>query len=426
MRHYRWFVIGLAFIAIIITYLDRAALSYAISPLEKTFGLTNADFGIIAAGFGIGYLVMTVGGGILVDRYGSRRIWAISAVIWSLACMMLGFANGFLWLFIFRVLLGAAEGPGFPALSRVTANWLLPREAARAFAFALVAVPLSSVIGAPVISWLITWFGWRVMFISLGSLGIIWALVWMLLFRDYPHESKHISKAELQCLKDAGVTWEKSKTKGNVHTSWRFMLLSPSLISNNFAFFTFGYLLFFSIIWLPGYFEQTHHIQLKTIGIFLMIPWLVASAMLLLGGFLSDRLWMRFHSLRIARSHMIWICQIVSAICLIWVVLSPSVVTAIIGISLGLGFGMMPNAVFYSLNTDLAKDRAGTSLGIMDSALALAGILAPYLTGLFSDLTGNFNVAIYLMAGLSLLSALSIIIFQHPDKELREKFSKLS
>jgi sugar phosphate permease len=88
----------------------------------------------------------------------------------------------------------------------------------------------------------------------------------------------------------------------------------------------------------------------------------------------------------------------------------------IVGISLGLGFGMMPNAVFYAINTDLAKDRAGTSLGIMDCAFAAAGILAPYITGILSDITGNFNMAIYLMVGLMIVAALGIIIFQHPDK----------
>ncbi len=419
MKNYRWVIISLAFVALVITYLDRIALSFAIEPLETTFHLTNADFGLIAAGFGIGYMVMTVGGGVLVDHYGSRKIWSIAAIIWSIACALLGFATGFWWLFIFRIVLGMAEGPSFPALTRVVADWLLPKERARALAFALAAVPLSSVIGAPLISSLIIAFNWRVMFISVGSVGILWGVIWYLFFRDRIEQSRHVLPEEIQCIQYAEAALQRSSIKPSKATTWRFMLFNPSLLSNNVAFFAFGYLLFFALTWLPGYFEQMYHIKLKAIGLFLIIPWLTAALMLLLGGFLSDWLWLRYRNLRIARSHIIWISQMLSALCFVAVISTHSPALAVVGISLGLGFGLLPNAVFYAINTDLAKDRAGTSLGIMDCALALAGILAPYLTGMLSTMTGNFNMAIYLMCGLTFIGALGIIIFQKPDQVLQ-------
>ncbi|MHB1948556.1 MAG: MFS transporter [Gammaproteobacteria bacterium] len=82
----------LNFFAIIINYLDRTALSYAVTPLESQFGLNNSDFGIIAAAFGVGYLIMTVIGGILVDQFGARKIWSGFAILWSLACTGIAFA----------------------------------------------------------------------------------------------------------------------------------------------------------------------------------------------------------------------------------------------------------------------------------------------------------------------------------------------
>ena len=77
---------------------------------------------------------------------------------------------------------------------------------------------------------------------------------------------------------------------------------------------------------------------------------------------------------------------------------------------------MMPNAVYYAINTDLTHDKAATSLGLMDGAFALAGILAPYLTGKLTTLTGNFNSAIYLMATITIVAALAVLIGQHPDR----------
>jgi MFS transporter, ACS family, aldohexuronate transporter len=419
MKYYRWFVITLAFIALGITYLDRVALSYAIGPIETAFHLTNTDFGLIASGFGIGYMIMTLVGGVLVDKYGSHRIWSSAAIIWSLACAMLAFATGFWWLFLFRIALGIAEGPSFPAMTRAAADWLLPKERARALAFALAAVPLSSVIGAPLVSSLILIFNWRIMFISIGSIGIIWSIIWWVYFRDQPEQSQFVSTTELQQIKEADHALQDSS--GGFRSTWRFMLFNPALLSNNCAFFAFGYLVFFAMTWLPGYFEQTYHIQLKSIGFFLIIPWLFSAIMLLLGGFLSDWLWQRFRNLRIARSHIIWSSQILSVLCFIAVIFMHSPVMAVIGISFGLGFGMLPNAVFYAINTDLAKDRAGTSLGIMDCAFALAGILAPYFTGKLATMTGNFNSAIYLLCGFTLLGALSVIIFQKPDQVLAKQ-----
>lgn len=192
------------------------------------------------------------------------------------------------------------------------------------------------------------------------------------------------------------------------------MLFHPALLVNNYAFFVFGYLLFFAITWLPGYLEQTFAVKIKEVGWFLILPWLTATIFVIVGGILSDKLWKKTHNLRIARSYVIWICQALSAICFIPVMLNPSLTVALISISLGVGFGMMPNAAFYALNSDLARDRAATSLGIMDCAFAFAGILAPLLTGILSGITGNFVAAFSLLIFLTLTSVIMIILFQHP------------
>ncbi len=407
MRSFRWYIIALAFMATIINYLDRTALSYAIAPLKSTYGLTNTDFGLIAAAFGVGYLVMTVGGGILVDNFGARKIWTVFAVLWSFSCAFIGLATGFAWLFTFRVLLGITEGPGFPALARVCADWLPVKERARALAFGLAAVPFASVIGAPLISHLVANLGWRPMFFILGGIGIVWAIIWAMLFRDHPQQSKHVTQAELVFIQ-SDHTQEMKSTK----TSWKFILSNRTLLINNYAFFSFGYLLFFAITWLPGYLEQTYQMHIKTVGWFLIAPWLTAAILILLGGSISDWIWQKTKSVRLARSHLIWSCQLLSVICFIPLLFTHSVLITAFSITFGVGFGLMPNAAFYAINADLAFDRTATSLGVMDAAFAMAGILAPLLTGWLAHMTGNFTAAISLMMGLTLSSAILIVLFQ--------------
>jgi nitrate/nitrite transporter NarK len=172
---------------------------------------------------------------------------------------------------------------------------------------------------------------------------------------------------------------------------------------------------------MPGYLEQTYGIQVERVGLFLIAPWLTATILVLLGGWLSDYLWLQTKNIRIARSHLIWICQTLSALCFIPVVLSHSLLISIICISLGVGLGMMPNAAFYAINADLARDRAATSLGIMDCAFAVSGILAPLLTGLLTQIIGNFSGAFALLATLTFTSALAVIFFQFPDEVLAAK-----
>ncbi|HEY9733751.1 MAG TPA: MFS transporter [Drouetiella sp.] len=420
--NYRWVMIALGFAITLICYLDRSALSWAITPIKQEFGFTDADFGFIAGAFGIGYMIMTVGGGIIVDKWGAHKVWPAAAILWSACTALMGLASSFWLLFLFRTMLGIAEGPHFPALTRVVADWLPESERGRATAIGLSAVPVSMVIGAPLLSNMVATMGWKAMFAILGCMGFAWAAVWFVAFRDYPEESKFVSDSELRYIRN-GKMLDRTQTSESIRkkelsegsTTWRFMLLNPSLMSNNIAFFSFGYLLFFALTWLPGYLEQTYQLHVKEAGLYSIAPWATAAVLLPAAGWLSDYLFRKTGSYRVSRTHMIWMCQLASALCFVPLMFSPSLELAITMISLGIGLGLMPNAAFYALNCDLAKDRAGTSLGIMDCFFALAGILAPSFTGMIATATHTFTAAFGVLIAFTLVSVVSVVIFQKPD-----------
>jgi MFS family permease len=425
--NFRWTVIALAFLITLVNYLDRSAISYAIGPIKQDFKLNEEQFGYIGSAFGIGYMIMTVGGGILVDRWGSHKIWAGAAVLWSSCTALMAIAQGFWPLFALRSLLGVAEGPHFPALGRVIADWLPRSERARATSIGLMGVPLAQVIGAPLLSNMITVWGWRTTFVCLGALGLIWSVLWLTIFSDYPEKSKHVSDAELELIRD-GQTVDRDRTGTEIRTAhqlegattWRTMLFHRALFANNLAFFSFGYLAFFALIWLPGYLEQTYQLKLTQVGFFTMAPWLMAAILMPIAGWLSDWLYVKTGSYRLARSHMIWVCQLLSALCFVPVVFSHSLYLSITMISLGMGLGMMPNAAFYALNCDIARDRAATSLGIMDCFFAAAGIAAPALTGILAQRTGSFAAAFGLLIALTLTSVAAVLLLQKPSSRAAE------
>jgi MFS transporter, ACS family, hexuronate transporter len=417
---YRWVIVGMAFLITLINYLDRTAISFAKGPM----GLSDQDFGFIAGAFGFGYMFMTLGGGILVDKFGPRKVWSTAALTWSVITACLGLVAGFGPFIAMRIMLGLAEGPHFPSLNRVVADWLPTSERARATAIGLAAVSFASVIGAPLISQLIIQLGWRMMFFVLGSLGIIWAITWIFMFRDYPEQSKFVSDAELHKIHagvnvDRTLSNEKLRERGSKAgtSTWRYLLTDPSLVSCYYSFFAFGYLLFFSINWLPNFLEHAYKVQLREQGFYLIAPWLTASILVSLGGWLSDRIWNKTKSIRKSRTHMIWICQLLSAVFLTPLLFEPPLMVALCMLCLGVGIGLMANSAYYAVICDLAKDKAGTALGIMTSCSAAASVAAPSLTGMIVTATHKFNAAFGLLIFFSLTSVIAVVWLQHPDKK---------
>ncbi len=412
MRHYRWVVTGLIFFITLVNFIDRSAISFVIEPLKKEFHFSDTQFGMILSAFGVGYVLLTALGGWLVDRFGSRLIWPLAAVGWSICVGLLGFAAGF-WGFIgLRFLLGVTEGPHFPAMSRSISDWLPASERARALSLGLVAIPLSSVLGAPVCAYLVSDFGWRTMFIAISAIGIVWAFVWYFLFRDKPEECRFVGEEEKKLISASNLSI-KDKEK----MDWRFILTHPALIANNIAYFAFGYMLFFATLWLPGYFLSQHGLNLKSVGWYLTIPWLTGAIFLKAGGVISDWLYQKTGSTRLARAHVIWSSQFLAAIFFIFLSFANSLGLSIVFLSLGIGFGMLPQPAFFSTNIDVAKERVGAAQGITSSCLSLAGILAPVLTGLIVDITGNYKGAFLLLAGFTLIAVVTVVLFHHPDRK---------
>jgi MFS family permease len=412
--NYRWFIAGLIFFITLINFIDRSAISFVITPLKQEFHFTDTQFGMILSAFGVGYILLTVIGGWLVDVWGARIVWPLAAIGWSICVGLLGVAVGF-WSFIgLRFLLGVAEGPHFPAMSRSISNWLSPRERARALSLGLVAIPLSSVVGAPITSYLVADFGWRLMFFIISVTGILWAGVWYYCFRDRPEDSKFVCPEEQKLI--ATPSLMRGEAKKNF-VDWRFILTHPALIANNIAYFAFGYMLFFATLWLPGYFLTQHGLNLKSVGWYLTIPWLVGAIFLKAGGVISDYLYRKTGSGRLARSHLIWSSQLLAAIFFVLLSFTHTLGMSIFFLSLALGFGLMPQPAFFSINIDVAKDRSGSAQGVTSSCLSLAGIIAPIMTGWLIDFTGNYQGAFLLLAGLTGLAVVTVILFHHPDRE---------
>lgn len=407
LSSFQWKIIAFLAIITVINIIDRSAISFAIKPIQGEFGLNNGDFGLISSAFFIGYLFTTFFGGILVDRYGTVGTWAISAILWSIATMLLGASVGFWSFFMVRLALGLTEGLHFPAILRTVSDWLPESWRARASSFGLSGVPVGSVIGAPLTTFLIYAFNWKLMFVILGCLGVIWAIFWLVLFRHHP-------KALFSSVYSSSLYFTLSKRK---QMPWKPLLSNRTFLLSCLGFFSFGYTTFFVLAWLPGYFAQTYGSSTLSLGFLVMPPWICSAVLVIFGGWLSDRLMKKTKSMRISRTYVISLSLLISGLCFIPISFSSNIVLDIFWVSLGLGIVNIVNPPMYAFLADLYGPYAGTAQGIISSFLALGGIVAPTLTGWLTMVSGNFQSAFFFLAALSVITGLIVLIFQNPDKE---------
>ncbi|MGZ5911013.1 MAG: MFS transporter [Reyranella sp.] len=418
---YRWFIVFLLFAITAVNYIDRSAISYAIPAMQRDLGLSPADTGVILGAFGLGYAFTTLIGGFAVDRYGARVVLAVAALLWSLSIGTTGLAGSFAVLYAARVLLGVSEGPNFPALAGAVSHWLSPHERTTALSNALLAVPLALAVGGPICTELLGWLDWRLTFMALFILSIAWVPLWYFLFRDDPADSRFVNAAELAHIRarDPSV----SAAPHAVLKSWpepgvlKVLLTNKTLLANYWSFFVFGYFLFFFMTWLPSYLERAYGLKLQTVGLFTVLPWLAAVVMMSALGRWSDYLLKRTGSLRISRSYLIAGSQFIAALAVIPVALTHDLMVAIAGITVAVAASMGANAAYYAVNVDIVPARAATALGIMDFAFAIAGFLAPAITGWVLNLRGSFVDGFLLMTGLALSSVLVVLLFHHPDRD---------
>ena len=206
----RLFIVTMLFLVTTVNYADRATLSIAGPALSKELHLDPVAMGYIFSAFGWSYVIAQVPGGWLLDRYGSRLVYAFSIIVWSLFTTMQGWVGFFsagtaiTVLFGLRFLVGIAEAPSFPANARIVAAWFPSNERGTASAFFKSGQYFATVIFAPLMGWIAHDYGWRYVFFVMGALGIVMGLVWIKTVYG-PKEHPGVNEAEFDYIKAGGA-----------------------------------------------------------------------------------------------------------------------------------------------------------------------------------------------------------------------------
>ena len=265
------------------------------------------------------------------------------------------------------------------------------------------------------------------MFYLLCFFGLLWIPCWIYFFADEPSESPLISNQERLYIEG------QQRKAGNFldrHTptseEWRVLLNNPTLRANYWAYFVFGYYIFFFMNWMPKFLRDSYNLDLSQVGYFAFLPWALAAVLMLVFGRWSDAIYKRTNNLRKSRSHLIAGTQLFAAIAIIPASMIDNLYVAMASITLAVGVSLAANAAYYAVVTDLVPRVAGTAMGIMTVWFAAAGFLAPVITGYALDLTGSYAPAFWLLTALGASSVLGVILFHQPDNDRGTLLRKLA
>ena len=411
--HIRYIVLALIFVNIIINYMDRTNLSIAMPEMSKELGLSTVQQGLLFSAFGWIYAAMQVPGGILLDKLGSRITYTISLFFWSVITCFQSLVGSFAGILGLRLGIGFFEAPVMPANNRAVSYWFPDNERGTAIGIYSSAQFLGLAFSTPLLFAIHQSIGWRGLFIVTGAIGIVWSIVWFIIYHD-PDKSPWVGQDELQYIQDGGGISEAellkqnaNKPKAKITAENLKKLFNRRLIGIYLGQFAISGTFWFFLTWFPTYLTKAKGINFLQSGFLSMIPYLAAFVGVILAGSISDRLIRAGKSESFARK-----APVITGLLLTLLIMganfvsSPALIIMFMSIAF---FGNGLATITWVFVTALApKNLLGLAGGIFNLCGALSSIVIPIVIG-FLVAKGNFSSALIFIAAIALLGALSYI-----------------
>jgi ACS family glucarate transporter-like MFS transporter len=414
----RYLIVSILFAVSCFSYGDRVSLSLAAAAMSKPLQLDPLRMGYLLSGFSWAYVIAQIPSGGLLDRFGPKRVYGISILLWSICAFLIGFTGhlgagvAYTIIFVLRLISGVAQAPVFPGNGRIVASWFPTAERGRASAIFNAAQYFSLMIFAPVFGWIIHLAGWTSCFWFMGVLGAVFAFIWfkwVYEVKDHPL----ISRAEIDYIEQGGglVSTEKAgaaNAKGSPLT-WaaiKHLLSQRMLLGIYLGQYCITTLTWFFLTWFPIYLSQARHLSIMKVGFAAALPALCGGFGGILGGVVSDRLLKAGHSLTFARKTPI-IAGMLLSITMIGCnyAAAQGVMLLLMSISFfGKGFGSLGWTV---VSDTSPKGRVGLNGALFNLIGNIAGITTPIIIGYIVKKTGSFDDALIFVGLTALLAVIS-------------------
>lgn len=405
---YRWVIVTLLFLAMVINYVDRQTIGFLKTDLSHEFGWSEKDYANLVFYFQLSYAVAYLVWGKIMDKIGARWGFGIAFLIWQVAHIAHAGARGLTGFIFARMALGVGEAGGFPGGIKAVTEWFPKKERAFATGIFNAGTNIGAIVTPLVVPAIVLTWGWQMAFIVTGVAGLIWLPIWLLVYRT-PRETKTLSAAELAHIEQdpadpvEKIAWTKLLTK---RETWAYAL-GKFLIDPIWWMFLF---------WLPDFLGKRYGLDLKTFGPPIVAIYLLSDVGSVGGGWLSSRLLKNGASINKARKLTMLVCALL-AVPVMFASYASSVWLAVLIIGVATAAHQGFSANLYTLPSDVfPRGAVGSVVGIGGMLGAFGGMVFSKYIGQVLESIGSYT-PIFIVAGSAYLVALLVVHLLAPKME---------
>ena len=418
----QWISLALCVAAITINYVDRATVAVANLDIRHDFHLSATAIGAVSSVWALSFALSQLPTGFMVDRIGGRWLLGLALAVWSLAQAASGLTRNLGQLLWMRAALGVGEAPAYPTSARAVSLWFRREDRGLPSGVYNASSTLGPAIAPPLLTALMIGFGWRMMFIAMGILGLIICLLWIFIYRDPGEAQPSLQEdADIGERLTSPVTFRQWSGLFRFRTMWGLIL----------GAFGTGYVMWMFQAWLPAYLEMQQHISIARTGLIGAIPWIFGIVGSLSGGYISDRLSSRLSDPLSGRKLPVIYGLIGLALFTVLATRATSSVTAVLWICMAIFFMSHAIGAHWTIVATVAPANGVASCAsIQNCGGYLGATCSPILTGFIVDKTGSFVAALLVVAGVAILTAIfyqvligrpiSIVAVPH-DEDVRSR-----
>jgi len=368
----RWTIVGLLFVASLINYLDRAAISFALPSISLDLHLLPATKGLLLSSFFWSYALLQIPIGWASDRFNLYWLYACAFAVWSIAQGVTGLATSLAMLIFFRIILGIGESIYLPGGTKIVSLLFSTRERGLPSGLFNCGTRMGLVFGGLFIPWLLVRQGWRSSFLIVGFAALLWLVPWFLVF---PRKLRANTGAVL--------------AKRTVAQHVRSALTDRNLIGICFGFFCFDYYWYVLVTWLPDYLVTVRHLSIVSAGFYASAAFLIFGLSEPIGGLIADRLIEHGWSETRTRKGIVS----VAFLCGLFLIAAMRASDTRIAIALLMGAclaGLATGNLIVILQCCAPPEHVGIWTGVENFTGNLAGVIAPLAVGLLIKSSGSY------------------------------------
>jgi MFS transporter, ACS family, D-galactonate transporter len=395
----RWWILGFLVLAMVISYMDRGNISMVAPLITDLFKLSPEKKGYIFSAFLLGYAIMQIPSGMVVDRFGLKWTYTIAFFFWCLTAAAFGLAMAF-WHFIaIQVMLGIWESISGPAGNLYISKYF--KEDERGFASGLLVSgsKIGPAIGMIVAGFLIAGFGWRMLFILCGLVPLIWIVPWLVLNNRQEKVESHPEQQSTDLkLNKTGIIPLSVLLK--YKTTWGIFL----------GYFFYGYVWFMYISWLPSYLYEVLGFSIQETGWWAGFAYGCLALVVVFSGLIADILIRRGNSpTRVRKGFIIAGFSVGTLILQVPFVHNPGYAITMLIITIS-GMGLATANTWAITQSVAPPNTIGTLAGIQNFGATLGGFIAPISTGFLIKITHSYTSA-FVLAGFAMLAGIFSYVF---------------